>query len=186
NLTGFVEGVLDDKLIEIFRDAMPKARRVVIAEAPLSPRAGRAAELLRIEVVALPLNGAGEFDGFFAQVRRMRPDGVIVPNVNWLASFAERLAQGLLAARMPSIAQWHDFARAGGMLAYGPIFGAAIADQRVAVTDAILRGAHPRDIPVQTPTHYRLMVNLVTAKALGVTIPSNVLLQARPEDVIRS
>lgn len=185
NLTGLVWGLLDDKLLEKLKEALPNARRVMVADIAGSDRMKTAANAMRVELLPSHVPGPEALDKFFATVRATRPDGVIFTNVNWMTASTPRLAEGLLAARVAGIAQFHSFAQHGGLLAYGPVDHGLI-EHRSKVTDAILRGAHPRDIPVQTPLHYRLSVNLVTAKALGITIPSSMLLQARPEDIIRS
>lgn len=184
NLTGLVWGLLDDKLLETLKQVVPGARRFMVADIAGSARMKQAAQAMRIEILPSQVPGPEALDEFFAKVRKTRPDGVIFSNVGWMSTVTPRLAAGLLDARVPGIAQWHSFAQAGGLLAYGPTDD-GLVEHRAKVADAILRGAHPRDIPVQTPLHYRLSVNLVTAKALGITIPPSLLLQARAEDIIR-
>lgn len=183
NLTGIVYGLLDEKLLDVFKQAMPKASRVVLPVASPSDAARRAALALGVEIVASAVAGPAALDAFFQSLQKMRPDGVVVPNVAWMGEHSHRFAEGLREARMPAIAPWSEFVHAGGLLSYG---AEGMPERRAARIDALLRGANPRDIPVEMPTHYRLGVNLITAKALGVTIPSSLLLQAHPDDVIRS
>jgi putative ABC transport system substrate-binding protein len=184
NLTGIVWGLYDDKLLETLKQAVPNARRVMVADIKGAERMKGAAQSLRVELLPSHVPGAEALDGFFAKVRATRPDGVIFTNVNWMSGSTALLAAGLLAPRIPGIAPFHSFAENGGLLAYGPVDDGL--ERRSAVIDAILRGAHPRDIPVEMPLHFRLSINLATAKAFGITIPSSMLLQARPEDIFRT
>lgn len=181
NLTGFAYGLFDDKQLDIFKQALPKASRVVFPLATPSAAAKRAAQILGIEIVPSPVAGPSALDGFFQAVRKIRPDGVVLPNVQWINGNASRFAKDFLAAGMPAISTEPAFTRAGGLLSYGP---EAIIERRSDIVDALLRGANSRDIAVEMPTHFRLAVNLVTAKAFGVAIPSTLLIQAH--DVVRS
>jgi putative tryptophan/tyrosine transport system substrate-binding protein len=180
NLTGFAFGLYDEKLLEILKEALPKASRVMYPIATLSAAATRVAHALKVEAIPFAVHGPEDFDAFFQALRKNRPDGVVMPNVGWMQLHATRIAHELKLARMPAIAIWDGFVPAGGLLSYGPQF---LMARRVAQIDAILRGANPGDLPVEMPTQFRLAVNLSTAATLGVTIPNSLLVRAH--EVIR-
>ena len=184
NATGFAAGLFDDKLLDIFKKAIPKASRVVFPFAEPSLDAKRAAQQLGITIVRLPLSNPAGVDAFLRDVNRSRPDGAVIPNVAWMNAIAFRFAEGFRAARLPAIAWSPEFTRAGGLLSFSAHEDEGLIKRRSETVDALLRGANPGDIPVELFSRYRLGVNLVAAKALGVTIPSSLLLQA--DDVIRS
>jgi len=92
-----------------------------------------------------------------------------------------RIVNLALAARLPSIYGTNDWARSGGLLSYGPNFPTLFA-RAAELTDRILRGTQPGDIPVEQPTKFELVINLNTAKTLGLTVPSPLL--ARADEVI--
>jgi len=184
NCTGTYFGEYDEKLLEVLKRAVPKVRRVLYPTSRPSAEAQRMAERLKIDILGFPVRDASDLEAFFVRVKTEKPDGVVVHNVNWMAEYSARIAQGMLAAGAPSIAAWTSYSRAGGLLSYGPT-QAGLRGRRIERTDALLRGANPADMPVEQPTHFHLGVNLVTARALGVQIPNAVLLAADPADVIR-
>ena len=181
NLTGFVYGLLDDKLLEILKRAVPNAKRVVIPLATPPPTMRAAATALRVEVIGLEVKDPSGLPAFFQALQKMRADGVVVPNVHWMNLSAKAFAEGMRRIGMPAVAWAEEFARSGGLISYRPD---SMLDRRMVMVDALLRGANPRDMPVQMPIAFRLTVNLVAAKALGLTIPHEVLVLAHEEDVI--
>jgi len=179
NLTGFTFGLFDEKLLEILQQAVPKASRVMYPEARPTDASVRAAQALGVRIFPFPVPGPEAFDAFFQEVRKVRPDGVVVPNIGWMAPHTARIATELKALRVPAIAIWTDFAKAGGLLAYG-----AVPDNKRAADkiDALLRGANPGEMAVEMPTHFHLIVNVATASYLGIEIPESLL--ARADQVI--
>ena len=119
----------------------------------------------------------------FAALNKQRPDGLYVPGGGSLInSNLERIARLALKNRLPSVYQSKEAVDAGGLMSYG----ADLADsyRRVATyVDKILKGAKPGDLPVEQPTKFELVINLKTAKQIGLTIPPNVL--ARADKVIK-
>jgi putative ABC transport system substrate-binding protein len=181
NLTGFVYGLLEEKLLEMLKRAVPKAKRVVIPVAAPSAAARAAAEALGVEIIVIEVKDSAGLDAFFESLRKVRPDGVVVPNVQWMNVTARSFAEGVRKAGLPAIAWADEFAKAGGLLSYRPD---GMLERRAAMTDALLRGANPRDLPVQMPVEFRLTVNLAAAKALGLTLPHELLVLAREEDIL--
>jgi putative ABC transport system substrate-binding protein len=183
NLTGFVVGLYDDKVLEVLRDALPGLRRVAYP-AVEGPGAGArfapihaAARALGIEIQGISVQGPSDFDGFFAAALRAGARAVLVENIAWFRPYLERIAAASVRSRLPAIAYYRQFAEAGGLLSYGPVQFENVPRLAVQI-DKIPKGAKPADLPVEQPTQFDLVINLKTAKALGLTIPQSVLLRA--------
>jgi putative ABC transport system substrate-binding protein len=193
NVTGLTRLVreLGGKRLELLKEAVPKLSRVAVLYDPASPPTlHEVKELLPADARALKLTiqpweirTVDDFEKVFAGLNKQRPDGLYAavggpltrPNRKRIAGFA-------LKSRLPSVSSSEEFVDAGGLLSYG----ADLADsyQRVAIyVDKILKGAKPADLPVEQPTKFELIINLKTAKQIGLTIPPNVL--ARADRVIR-
>jgi putative ABC transport system substrate-binding protein len=133
--------------------------------------------VLGAQLQMLEVRGPDDFDKAFESVLRGRATAVVVPDVAWLWNHFKLIADLAAKNRLPSVGPHKVFAEHGGLLSYGPKLGQAAP--RVAVqVDKILRGAKPGDLPVEQPTTFELVMNLKTAKALGLTIPPSVLLRA--------
>ena len=133
----------------------------------------RATGALGIELRKVIMDRPEELDAAFAEVRRAQVGALVVQAV--LAT--PQLAALALKHRMPTISSSPPFVEAGGLMGYG----ASLADlyrQAAVYVDKILKGAKPADLPIEQPTRFELLVNLKTAKALGLTIPQSVLLRA--------
>ncbi|TMK78201.1 MAG: ABC transporter substrate-binding protein [Actinobacteria bacterium] len=142
-----------------------------------------AARTLHLQLLSFEVTRAGDLDRAFAAMTTGRAEALVVPAVNPLAysnrSEIARLAQ---THRLPSIYGERSYADAGGLIAYGP--NAADLWRRAAVyVDKILKGAKPGDLPIEQPTKFDLVINLKTAKALGLTIPPSLL--GRADQVIQ-
>jgi len=123
-----------------------------------------------------------DFDRVFAAPDNQRPDGVYVMAGRLVTSNRKKIVDFALKSRLPSMYPYREYIDAGGLMNYG----ADVADsyRRVATyVDTILKGAKPADLPVEQPTKFELVINLKTAKQIGLTIPPNVL--ARADRVIR-
>jgi putative ABC transport system substrate-binding protein len=185
NLTGFVGGVYDEKALEVLHEVLPGVRRVAYPAArgpgeryaPLHA-AGRA---LGIEIQGIPVQGPNDFDGFFVAARQAGARAVLVENIAWFRPYLTNIAAASVKRRLPAIGYYRQFAAAGGLLSYGPAEFENVP-RLAAQIDKILKGVKPADIPVEQPTQFDLVVNLKTAKALGLTIPPSVL--ARADEVI--
>ncbi len=123
------------------------------------------------------MRDADGFDRVFAALNKERPDGLYVPAGPLMAANQKRTIGFALKSRLPSIHANKEFVEAGGLMSYG----ADLADsyRRVAVfVDKILKGAKPADLPVEQPTKFDLVINVKTAKQIGLTIPPEVLARA--------
>ena len=182
NLTGFALGLYDEKLLEVLKEGVPGASRVAYA-APARETGARAARLntaarvLGVEVRRIVVQGPKDFDGFFATAKDLGGHAVLVPNIAWFRPYLERIGAAAARSRLPAIGYDRQFAESGGLLSYGPESSQNVP-RLAAQIDKILKGAKPADLPVEQPTKFELVVNLRTAKAIGLTIPQSVLLRA--------
>jgi putative ABC transport system substrate-binding protein len=181
NVTGFVYGIYDEKLLEVLKEALPGASRVAYPLQAPTPAILKAAQVLNLRVQTSPVENPQDFDGFYTTARNGGADAVVIPNVTWFILHQHRIAGLALKYRLPAIAFDGGFARAGGLLSYGPM---PEHQQRLpAQIDKILRGAKPADLPVEQPTKFELAINLNTARALRLMIPPSLLVRAN--DVIK-
>jgi len=185
NVTGLSNQMADTdgKRLELLREVLPGLRRLAIMTnlgnpaAVLETAAVQAmARTLGLEVDTLEIRRAEDIAPAFealkgrAEALYVLPDAVVPTN-------RVRINTLVLAARLPTMHGERDYVEAGGLMSYGPNFPAQF--RRAAdYVDKILRGAKPADIPVEQPTKFDLVVNLTTAKALGLTIPESFLLRA--------
>jgi putative ABC transport system substrate-binding protein len=170
------------KLLEFLREVVPAASRVAVLEDPEgSVRSRReaeaAAQVLGLRLQRLDVRDPKELDQAFRAAMAARAQAVITIPSSFFARHRARVAELALKSRLPAVSIETGFVEAGGLLSYGP----DIPDRfRRAATyvDKILKGAKPADLPVEQPTKFDLIVNLKTAKALGLTIPPAVLARA--------
>ena len=191
NVTGITNlpRELGGKRLELLKEAVPKLARVAVLYDPaLPPSVLEVKEVLAVEAPTLKLTvhpwevrGTDDFDGVFAAMGKQRPDGLYVSAGPLMRANVKRNAGFALKSRLPSVGT-REFVDAGGLISYG----ADIADsyRRVAYfVDRILKGAKPGDLPVEQPTKFELVINLKTAKQIGLTIPQSMLYRA--EKVIK-
>jgi putative ABC transport system substrate-binding protein len=186
NVTGFAtfEATLGGKWLELLSEIAPGLKRVAIMfnpdTAPVSsfmPSFETAARSLKVMPIIAPVHGDVEIEAAIIALGREPGGGLVVPPD--VFTEVHRAPIILAAARnnVPAVYFFSYFARDGGLLSYGPdqvdIFRRASA-----YVDRILRGAKPGDLPVQFPTRFEMIVNLKTAKALGLTVPQSILLRA--------
>jgi putative ABC transport system substrate-binding protein len=183
NTTGLatMESDLSAKRLALLRDIVPQASRfAVIWDAGNEGAAGpvrnveSAAQALGISLQSLAVRGPEEFDAAFASMVRDQAAALIV--VGSPAFFAERtrLADLAIKHREPAMFNEGSYAEAGGLIAYGSDFAKHF--RRAAdYVDKILKGAKPGELPIEQPTNFHLVINLKTAKALGITIPPSIL-----------
>ena len=177
------------KGLELLKEAVPGLARVAVVWDPATPSHGpglKAVEVagpalgLRIHPVAV--RSATEFDSAFSAIVREHADGVLVLSTPLYIAGANRLAELALTHKLPSLFGPKHHVAAGGLMSYSP--DRADLWRRGAVfVDKILKGARPADLPVQQPTKFELVINLKTAKALGLTIPQSLL--QRADEVIQ-
>ena len=191
NVTGLalLTGELGGKRMELLKEAVPKLARVAFLYDPTAPGSVRevkevpvAARALGLTIQSWEVRAADDFDRAFAAMGKQRLDGLYVPGGRLFSDNQKRIIGFALKSRLPSVYGRKEAVDAGGLMSYG----ADIADsyRRVAYyVDKILKGAKPTDLPVEQPTKFELVINLKTAKQIGLTIPPNVL--ARADKVIK-
>jgi putative ABC transport system substrate-binding protein len=191
NVTGLtnLSGKLGPKRLELLKEAVPKIARVAVLYEPATP--ANRGELKEVQTVAPALKltvqpwevrAADDFEKVFAGLNKERPDGLQVLGSPLLNNNPKRIADFALKNRLPSVYETREAVDAGGLMYYG----ADLMDsyRRVATyVDRILKGAKPADLPIEQPTKFELVINLKTAKQIGLTIPPNVL--ARADRVIK-
>ena len=187
NITGVAQLVDTDlfgKQLEMLKEIVPKLSRVGLLFNPANPvqwtvlRSTQvAAQVLGVTVQPLSVRNPGEFEREVATATRNRIGALIVTRDNIFVGHIGRLVDLAAQHRLPTMYGSRAFANAGGLIAYGP--SPADSARRAAVyVDKILKGAKPGDLPVEQPTRYDLVINLKTAKALGLTIPPSLLQRA--------
>jgi putative tryptophan/tyrosine transport system substrate-binding protein len=186
NITGLSNSNLDvsPKLAQLLKEINPNVRRVALLGNPGSSTYGAmrrnleaAARTLAMEVFPIEAATLEQLDSGFAQMVQHRADGLIVLADTFLVAKSAQIAALSLNYRLPSVMQQRAYAESGGLASYGA--DSAENHKRAATyVDKILKGAKPADLPVEQPTRLQLLINLRTAKALGLTIPQPVLLRA--------
>jgi ABC-type uncharacterized transport system substrate-binding protein len=191
NITGIsvLASDLWPKRLELLKEIFPKLTRVAMLWN--KGNAGMALEAKATQEVAGPLGVAlqdravkdpNELDTVFALMIKDRPDGFLALMDPVLNSYQKRILDFLAQNRLPAIFENRNWVEAGGLISYGANY--ADAHRRAAtLIDKVLKGAKPADLPVEQPTKFELVINLKTAKQIGLTIPPNVL--ARADKVIR-
>jgi ABC-type uncharacterized transport system substrate-binding protein len=174
---------LAGKRLELLREAVPGLRRLAIMVDVGLPESvlemnevQRIARNLGIEVTRLEIHSAEDIVPAF-ELHKTKVDALYVVINELLNASRARIVNLVLAARLPSIYGTADWARSGGLLSYGPNFPNLFA-RALELADKILRGTQPGDIPVEQPTKFELMINLNTAKTLGLTVPPTLLATA--------
>ena len=184
NVTGvtFISSELAAKRLELLKEIIPGVSRVAVLWDPthvdLEFRELEAgARALGVRLQSVEVRAATELDGAFRSVTGGRADAMIVVPSRLLNLNAKRIVAFAVERRLPAVSMWGFFAEAGGLMSYGPNIDAMI--RRTAThADKILKGARPGDLPIERPTRFELVVNLKTAKALGVTVPQSLRLRA--------
>jgi putative ABC transport system substrate-binding protein len=190
NATGItlMTAPLGQKRLELLREIAPKAAVVALLANPISPDA--APEIIDIEAVARALklelkrfnaSNPSEIEAAFARIAEQRPDALVVGSDPFLLDQREKITALAAALRVPAIYPFRDFAAAGGMISYGTSIGNAYRQAGI-YAGQILKGTKPADLPVVQPTTFELVINLTTAKMLGIEIPAT--LHARSDEVI--
>ena len=192
NVTGaaIVSRELGGKRLELLKEAVPKLARVAFLYDAASPGIVSdvkellpvAARTLRLTLQPWEIRNADDFDRVFAALNKQRPDGLSVAGGRLMSDNQKRIVGFASKSRLPSVYPYIEAVDAGGLMYYG----ADLADiyRRVAIyVEKILKGAKPADLPVEQPTKFELVINLKTAKQIGLIIPQKVL--ARADRVIR-
>jgi putative ABC transport system substrate-binding protein len=173
---------LTGKWLELIREAAPGTRRVaVLVDVTTGPwqlaAIKAAAEKLRIELQVLEIRSSGELDHTLGAVALGGSRALVQLSSPIFDNAGKRIADSTAKQRVPAISMFRSFAMAGGLMSYGP--NQREYYKRLAVyIDKILKGARPADLPIEEPTKFDFVINLKTAKALGLTIPPALLLRA--------
>jgi putative ABC transport system substrate-binding protein len=188
NVTGIttLSRELGGKRLELFKEAVPKLAHVAVLYDPAIPFfvrdvkevLPRAAQALGLTLQPWEIRAADDFEKVFVALNKQRPDGLYFPPGGPLVfTDVKRIADFALKSQLPSMYINRQFVEAGGLMSYG----ADVTDsyRRVAIyVDKILKGAKPADLPVEQPTKFELVINLKTAKQIGVKIPQSLLFRA--------
>jgi len=181
-LTNLVPGIRQ-KYVELLREAVPSASKfgVIVTPASLRPdvmsELEGAARVLRVTLSSLPVHGPEEFEAALTRARADDVEGIIVPGDPLTMRYNHELVRLMLKYRLPAIYWTREYVDDGGLMTYSA--NLVNLRRRAAIfVDKILRGAKPADLPIEQPTEFELVINLKTAKALGLTIPQTLLLRA--------
>lgn len=186
NFTGatFLSLDLAAKRVDLLKDIFPKLRKLAVLSNTDHPgersewdATEQAAQKLGIELIYVPFVGARELDVALTTLANARADAMLVFPEGATMVHRAKLAEFAVAQKLPSMFGWSEYCDAGGLLSYG-------ANQRATYlrlatfADRILRSENPANLPVEQPTNFELVVNLKTAKALGIEVPTSILLSA--------
>jgi len=189
NVTGltFLGPELLPKRLALLKEALPTVSRVAALWHPaaygeltmssMMKETEAAAQALGVHLQLVAAQGPNEFDQAFSTIAAERADALIVFPSPMLFNERRRIVDLAVKHRLPSMSMARELVELGGLMSYG----ASIPDlvrRAAAYVDNILKGAKPADLPVQQPTKFELVINLKTAKALGLTIPQSILLRA--------
>jgi putative tryptophan/tyrosine transport system substrate-binding protein len=191
NLTGLSLSApeLSGKRLELLKEAVPAMAHVAVLANPTNPNTlaqlretQRAAQALQVQLHLVEVRGPHELDNAFSAIRNVPADALIVLPDPLFMSQRARLVELTATSRLPAMYGFREDVETGALMAYGPSFP-DLFRRAATYVDKILKGAKPGDLPVEQPTKYELVLNLKTAKELGITLPPTLLILA--DEVIR-
>jgi putative ABC transport system substrate-binding protein len=186
NVTGvsFLGEELSGKLLQLLKEVMPRTSRVAVVWNPMNsnhPSYWRdvraAAHAFGVELQSLEVQGSDEFARTVERAVRDHADALLLLLDPLFTANSRHIADLAIKNRLPTIYGLRQLVEAGGLMAYGPSTAEAVR-RAASYVDRILKGAKPSDLPIEQPTKFELVINLKTAKALGLTIPPSLLLRA--------
>ena len=186
NISGIQLMALDlvGKRIEILKEMVPSIKRLAVLAAPNHPGVHRerdasvaAAKTLGMSVAYYPVRDPQELDAGLAAAQAAGTDALVLFPDGVTNTGRERIAAFALQHKLPTVSGWDVYAMAGGLLTYGPSMRAAYR-HLASYVDRVLKGTDPATMPIELPTIFELVVNLKTARALGIKVPGTVLLRA--------
>jgi putative ABC transport system substrate-binding protein len=186
NVTGlsFLVNEVSIKLIELLKEVIPKTERVAVFVNPTNPGAApfladltSVAPQLGIKVRPVEVNTIDELDRALTALTREPVNAVFLVPESFIFSQRQRIIEFAMVHRWPAAGPLRAYVEAGGLMSYGP-HNPTLFRQAAVYVDKLLRGAKPADLPVEQPTKFELVINLKTAKTLGLTIPPSVLVRA--------
>jgi putative ABC transport system substrate-binding protein len=185
---GNITGVFSDfpdfgmKWLELLKETVPALSSAVVLWDPATGRVQldavqAAGSLLNVKLEVVEIRAIAELENGFATAAARRPDALVILSSPIFGTNPKLIAELSLAHRVPTATLFSDIARAGGLIAYGPNFAATFR-QTGTLVGKVLQGLRPADLPVERPTNFETVINLKTAKALGLSLPTSVLLRA--------
>jgi putative tryptophan/tyrosine transport system substrate-binding protein len=190
NLTGFVgRRELPDKQLELFNEIVPQLHRVLVLNDPQDPTTERlltevrkVAPVLKLQLIERDVTNQAEIERVFGSIKRGDVDGVLMVSIDLQQKFTALILRLTSERNLPLAVRAATWVEKGGLFSYGHDVR-PVGRDAAGYVDRILKGTKPADLPVQQPTKFELIINLKTAKQIGLTIPPNVL--ARADRVIR-
>ena len=185
NITGVVAGMgTTGKLVELLKEAVPGISRIALLSDPSEPLSAQvvtqiqdAARALKLRVDVLDAGNPVDLDRALVTIGASAVQGVIVTSAPFLFASRARIAEFTASKRLPAVQPSRPFAEAGGLMTYGGSLEASYR-RAAAHVDKILKGAKPADLPVEQPMRLEMVINLKTAKAIGLKIPQALLMRA--------
>jgi putative ABC transport system substrate-binding protein len=184
NITGvaFVSSETGSKRLELLKEAVPSLTRVAVLWNPDHPdgeyrNAETAARRLGIHLQSLEVRRLADFDAAFEAATRARAEALMVVSSRFMNLNRARILEFAQKERLPLVSGWGPWVGAGGLMSYGPDLD-VLARRTATHVDKILKGAKPAELPVEQPTKFELVINLRTAKALGVPMRQSLLARA--------
>jgi putative ABC transport system substrate-binding protein len=175
---------LEAKRLELLKELVPRLSHVAVLWNPANPlhdglvrEAKDTASRLAVRLELVGVKNSTEFDAAFVTIEKKRLDALVVESDNFFYFHRKRIVDFAAKSRLPAVFTLRGFADAGGLLVCGASYSALFRRAAIYV-GKILKGAKPADLPVEQPTKFELVINLKTAKALGLTIPRSLLLRA--------
>jgi putative ABC transport system substrate-binding protein len=180
---------MSEKCLELLKEINPRLSRVAIlgtstqsANAQVLRETEVAAGVLRLQLHYLDVASPKDIESSLRAARKERADAVLALSSPVLFSERKQIADRAIQSRLPTISSWPEFVKDGGLMSYSANI-TNLFRRTAAYVDKILKGAKPADLPIEQPTKFELVINLKTAKALGLTIPPSVL--GRADEIIQ-
>jgi putative ABC transport system substrate-binding protein len=175
---------LESKRLELLKEAIPGLSRAAILFNPTNhymplalQSARKGAQMLHVSLAIYEVRDTTTLDAAFVTLTKDRPDALMVPADTFLVSQRSRIAQFAIENKLPSVYTFREYIEAGGLIAYTPNYH-DLFRRAASYVDKILKGAKPGELPIGQPTKFQLVINLKTAKALGLVIPRALLVGA--------
>jgi ABC-type uncharacterized transport system substrate-binding protein len=190
NVTGFSSRAaeLEAKRLQLLKELVPGLSRVAILFNPTNhymplalQSAQRGAQTLDVTLAMYEVHDTTTLDAAFVTLTKDRPDALMIPADTFLVSQRSRIAQFAIENKLPSVYSFREYIEAGGLIAYTPNYY-DLFRRAASYVDKILKGTKPGELPIEQPTRFLLLVNLQTARALGLTVPPRLI--ARADKVI--
>jgi putative ABC transport system substrate-binding protein len=187
NITGLASMTpeIDGKRLELLKELVPGLSRIAVLWNPTNPNNAARVNHIQAEAKTLrltlePLVGAADsqdLDKSFATIAAARAEALVIESDRALLAHRAQIVDFATRRRLPALYPYREFVQAGGLVSYAPSYPAMFR-RAATYVDKILKGAKPAELPVEQPTEFELVINMKTAKALGLTIPQSLLLRA--------